>query len=487
MKKVKRMDKRLYNIHTIYDLIIYAYEQISGESENTILSCYYEKIPRYRNRINFLLREVMMCNLTVEEFVKELVQYLEIDFEQVCMHILIEFDHYYNERSQYPLISESIIKPMIHYVFENNISKQFAFYPMSCDNLIMDSDVMSKARIHRIRGGIWDVIVSYRVNRIKSSENCVRIRKYNNSGIEQSLTEKESLTVAIVPFSNVEPFDRDGKTGLLKYKSYGNKETEKMYNDCIALLEELDEMEIDIVIFPEIVMQEQLVSQIKNWLIQKAMNGTNLKLLFMGSYYAEDRNTCILLSGTGKLLLSNDKQNGFEYLDNNNKPHREVLSNKINDINLIDIKGLGRIWYLICKDALVFDEVVKIVNEYGCNIKMISSYSKSISDFGKIGESLAAIYQVLSIVSNSCAVRKGKEIGVISYPVFDNQNKNISGKNMYYECIEKCEKCIYGKCAHILQFNLNEDNDFKREKQIGEHVTYHKLTEVKIRYKQLKK
>lgn len=170
------MDKSLYHIHTIYDLIIYAYEQISGESENTILSCYYEKIPQYRKRINFLLREVMMCNLKVEEFVKELVQYLEVDFEQVCMHILIEFDHYYNERSQYPLISESLIKPMIHYAFENNISKQFAFYPMSCDNLIMDSDVMSKARIHRIRGGIWDVIVSYRVNRIKNPENCVRIR-----------------------------------------------------------------------------------------------------------------------------------------------------------------------------------------------------------------------------------------------------------------------------------------------------------------------
>lgn len=51
-----------------------------------------------------------------------------------------------------------------------------------------------------------------------------------------------------------------------------------MYNDCISLLEKLDEMEIDIVIFPEIVMQEQLVSQIKNWLMQKAMNGNNLKM-----------------------------------------------------------------------------------------------------------------------------------------------------------------------------------------------------------------
>ena len=485
-KGVKRMDGKLHKIHTIYDLIIYAYERIRGKSENKILSCYREKIPEYRKEINSLLREVMMCNLTIEEFVKEIIPYLEVDFEQVCIHILMEFDHYYGERNQYPLFNESTISPIIDYKIENNISKQLTFYPMGQDNFIMNSKVMSKARTHRLRGGIWDSIFSYRVNEM-DPEHCVMIKKYNNNGIKQTLIQKGCLTFAVVPFSNVEPFDRDGKTGILKYKNYNIEEMKKIYENCISLLEELDEMEIDIVIFPEIVMQEELVSKIKKWMTQKAIKGTNLKLLFMGSYYTEDINRCVLLSGTGKLLLSNDKQNGFEYHDNNNDPHREMLGNKSNNINLIDINGLGRVWYLICKDALIFDEVVNIVTKYGCNVKMISSYSESISDFQSVGASLARIYQVFSVVCNSCAVRKENDIGVITYPVFYDKGKNISSWDINYTCTKKCEECTYGKCAHIFWVNVNEGVMMSEEKSVDKQVMNHKLIGVEIKYKQLKK
>lgn len=481
------MDKKIYNIHTIYDLIIYAYEQIGGLSENRILSCYLDTIPEYRSNINSLLRETLMCNLTVEDFVNDLIQYLEIDSEQVCMHILMEFDHYYSERNQYPLIAESATKSMIDYPTRNNISNQLAFYPMFQNNFIMNSDIMSDARVHRIREGIWDWITSYRVNRINDFEPYILVRKYNKGQIEKVLAENECIKMAVIPFSNEEPFDRDKETGILKYKQYNSEIIDKIYTDCITLLEELDKMKIDIVIFPEIVMTEKLIDGIRKWLMQKSINGSNIKLIFMGSYYTEDINRCVLLSGTGKLLLSNDKQNGFAYVDNSNRFHRENLGDKSNIITLIDIKGLGRVWYLICKDALVFDKVVNIMSHYGCNVQMISSYSKSLSDFQSSGEVFAKQYQVLSVVANSCAVRKGKNIGVISYPVFFNKDKNISSHNIEYSCSESCEKCSYSKCAHVFQFDIGESSAINIEKQIEQKKSSHKLTGIKINYTEYKR
>lgn len=452
------MSNKLHKIHTIYDLVIYAYERINGKSENQILSRYLESTPKYCEQITFLLREVLYCNLTVEEFVKNIADYLERDFEQVCMHILLEFNRYYDECDKYPLISERFTKVIEEYSIQNNISSQFAFYPMSQRNFIMESNVMVKARVHRNRAGIWDAINSYRINKIENSENSVLIKKYKNDGIEQVIAKKSCLSLAVIPFSNRKPFQENDR-GILQYKEYSDEENEKIYQACIALLKDLDENGIDIIVFPEIVMTEKLITRIKRWLQINAIQKTNLKLIFMGSYYVNDVNRCKLFSGTGKELLSNDKQNGFEYCDMEKNPHREELGDKSDIIYLIDIKGLGRVWYLICKDAIIYNHSVNIIEKYDCNVRIVSAYSNSISDFQTAGDILARGYEVFSVVCNSCAVRRGKNIGVISYPVFYNEGKNISSREKTYACDVNCKQCSYASCAHIWKFCVTEKEE----------------------------
>lgn len=449
------MDVKFYNIHTIYDLVIYAYEKINGRCESKIISQYLDTAPSYRSEITELMREVLLCNLTVEEFAGELHKYLKHDLEQVCMHILVEFDRYYSECDKYRLISEITTKNIIEFEVQNNVSNQFAFYPMSQSNFVMKSKVMEKARVHRNRKGIWDLIQSYRINRISDSENYVLIKKYKNNEIEQTIAKNACLNMAVVPFSNRSPFEED-ECGVLKERQYNDEEIERMYKDCIALLKELDERGIDIIIFPEIVMTEMLIMKIKKWLQKNAIQGTNMKLLFMGSFYKNDINRCVLLSGTGNELLSNDKQNGFAYHDKEGNLHRENLGNKSDVIYLLDMRGLGRIWYLICKDAILYSESIRIAEEYDCNVRVVSAYSNSISDFQTVGEMLAKAFQVFSIVCNSCAVRIGKHIGVVSYPVFYNEGKNIADREKKYACARNCQKCVYAKCAHIWQFCVAE-------------------------------
>ena len=48
---------------------------------------------------------------------------------------------------------------------------------------------------------------------------------------------------------------------------------------------------------------------------------------------------------------------------------------KSEKILLIDIKGLGRVWYLICKDDLIFENVAPFVSKYESTVQVISAYS----------------------------------------------------------------------------------------------------------------
>ncbi len=478
------MDETFERIHTVYDLIVYSYTQIMGMGENRIISRYYEELPGYRSKITNWMREMLLCNLSVEDFVKEWISYLQQDKEQVCMHVLMEFDRYYKERDSYPLIRELKTKKMIDYSTENNISDRLAFYPMGQDNFIMHAEVMKKARRHRMKSGIWEKISSYRINEISPLVPLVGIRKYNNNSIEWSLAQNGCLAIAMIPFSNQAPFDRDEKTGIWTRKNE-DADYQKMYEDCIVLLEELNKRNIDIVVFPEIVMTEQLISDIKTWLMQNRDKAGNLKLLFMGSYYTENINRCVLLSGMGKELLANDKQNGFEYTDTQGKLHREELGVKSEKILLIDIKGLGRVWYLICKDDLIFENVAPFVSKYESTVQVISAYSSCLSEFRGTGEALAEKYQVFSAVSNSCAVRGGREIGIMGYPVIFEQGNSITGFSLEYACSLGGACCSYGRCAHIMRFDLENSCLNTKEMRSGNQVVTHNLVGIQIDYEQL--
>lgn len=473
------MEEALFKVTSIYDLMIIAYDRIRGKAENRILSRYYEEVQECFGEITYLMRELFTENLTITEFVKELTQYFSVDEEQVCMHLLMEFDRFYKERNEYALLKEPSVRKMMQYPMDSPVSECLAFYPMCEANFIMSSDVMKDARWHRIKRGIWDAIESYRIIELHESENKVFVKQYNYDGIEQAIKQNGTLTFAMIPFSNQDAFHRDEKTGRLELKSYRG-EMGQIYEDCISLIRELDERAVNIVLFPEIVMTELLVEQIRGWIIKNASKLKHMKLLFMGTYYSGDVNQCVLLSGAGKRLLTNQKRNGFVYQDQKKERHRERLGDAWDEISLIDMKGLGRIWYLICKDFLVYEEVVSMVSKFGCNVQIASAYSKSISDFRLVGESLAGNCQSLFAVSNSCAVRTGKEIGLIGYPVFYVEGKCLTAKSLPYQCSVECERCAYARCAHLFRFSVHEKRIFQENCRISEN----KLAGMQIEYVQ---
>lgn len=484
------MDENYYKIQNIYDLMIYAYIWIREKEENH-LENYFNQVQDEGTiqDVTTLFRELVNRNILIEDFLKELKRFLEEEPEKIWIHLMLEFDRYYSEFEHYPLFKIDDLRIINELSNENNITDEWRFYSMFQDNFVMNSDVMSKAKKRRIENGIWEYIKSYRI--IKT-EIRVSITRYQNPSLKNLINEKRSLRIAVIPYSDKCCFEEDPETGQQKIKKYDEEQHKIIKKNCELLLDQLRKEDVNIIVFPELVMDKEIIDHIKQYVISQTVRGSSIKLLFMGSYYEEGINQCLLLTGTGKEIIRNQKHNGYKYKDSKGREHRESLGDFVSDINLADIKGIGRVWYLICKDAIVFDQNVKITNNFGINVQVISSYSKSVSEFKKTGESLATIYALFSLMCNACSARKcitddleNTELGVISYPIFETKKKSILGYSTYYQCGAMKEKCDYCQCAHIFDLDLASEMVIERTEMINMQNIKREYKGVKISHTQV--
>lgn len=444
-------------IHTIFDLIIYAYIQLCKFPTEKYIKDYFNgKHSLKRTKLALSFEDMIYGNLSVEEFIEDWSNIFEQNNPLDWVHIMILFDKYYKDREKYNTLHKRQSRPLFIENVQSELYADWMFYPLEGDNLFvknMKENQNENIRQHRIKQGIWLYIESYYIN--PKSEKCnVILWKYKNSCFEEQINEAHIFTLAFIPFSNVCKFECNAD-GLLQRIPYGD-EQEDVVDSCIDMLRVLDDKAVDIVIFPETIMEKNIVDKISERL-QDLSNGSllqSIKYIFLGSYFETDSNCCTLMNGNGKILLTNKKRHAFSYKDNGQQ-YVENIEDEYADINLIDIKGLGRVWYLICKDALYDTENIDIVNYFNVNVEMVSAYSNSLSDFRKIAVYLAERYGVYFNVCNSCAKRPNKSIGFTAYPGF-NKTKDLAWELIEYNCKENIVQCQYCKCAQIFVYDLKK-------------------------------
>ena len=447
-------------INTIYDAIVYVYLRLRQNGEEKYLERYYSQFQSTdlcrdeRREIKGLLRNTLKNELySPQQFIQDLVPIFRKDEDVaglLCIFTLKEFDDYLSNYE----IEDAGLRKIISYKKVGYIYSDWEYVPLFKDNFIMDLKNMKDAKMDKLNKGIWSEIKNYKI--IKHPDNYdISIDRFNVKWIKNDLEENKNLKIAMVPFSQRGVFSEDSE-GVKRYNPYGEKE-ENVYLSCISILEDLEKINVDIVIFPELVMTKTIVDRIQEWIMDKHQSKPKIKLIFLGSYYDNNINRCVLLAGDGSLLLSNDKRNAYEYENKSGKKHREQLGDFSKTISLIDIPGLGRVFYNICKDAIVTTEVMEIVGNYRYNFNVTSADTKGIENFIEIAESIGMLYGVFSAVSNLCSARKRKseflEIGFIGVPVL--KKNHIKGKSVTYKCDAPCAEDDFCACAHIFDIDLD--------------------------------
>lgn len=280
--------------------------------------------------------------------------------------------------------------------------------------------------------------------------------------------EKEQIVFGIVPFTN-----KDLEELLdIKYQNkafyieqmYGEaeKELKVRYESICSRCEQED---IDFLIFPEMLMTEEILSSIKEK--EKVLSP---KIIINGSIWKDLMNKAVITDGNGNEIFSYYKKEPFKF-QKGNKEYKEWLDQERNkEYFIMEIEGLGRIGVGICKDLI--SEEVKLFHKYvDTDILLVPAYTKSM-DLQASAEELSQEYNCIVLVANACSAlgtsEKGdfnRRIGFITIPA--KQNTDRSKRIIRYtqeECVEECKcKCMGKKLwlISVLQRHTKKDSAMK--------------------------
>ena len=237
----------------------------------------------------------------------------------------------------------------------------------------------------------------------------------------------ETVKVALIPFSKAKWFDAvDVENNNLIDIIY-NADKEKINLAINRAINKAEELDADIVIFPELVMNNNTLTEVKQFLRKGYFNFHSLKLVFLGSNWDNNSNVAYILSSTGKVLLEVSKKIPFDqYIQNSNTPKTENIIRHDNKIPLLDIEGLGRISYLICKDSLEPHFETTSYAYLMANISVISAFSPKVAEFQNMAGARAKMYGASTFMCNGCAAIKDRDtlIGNVVIPRV-NENKDM--------------------------------------------------------------
>ncbi len=470
---MKDVQALLEEARNIYDILVSFYELIDDEGQPSAIHDYYCNLGnKTYGKVNFLLDALLNDDISFKKFKSELSVLLErMQDTRIYVYVLLYFDQVFRDREQYSHLKfDRCLKGVpLFYVGPLNLNQQkYRLYLMPKDHLLKVGEAYHRINYRHINRGdpsdIFSDIDSYKIirNNVKMYE--VTIKSYEQDFWEDKA--KESIRVAVIPLDRKKWFRvQCDETG--KRHGYFNilDETEKIdrinqkYKDMI---DRIYQENIDIAVFPELSMNRKTEAEIKKYLAEKAVSqpdGT-LKLLFMGSLWDDGKNECVLFSGNGSVLLRNQKRSPFSF-QSKGKEYRENLKERTQKHELLDVEGLGRILYVICKDDLDDLPQVSFWNEYKVGMEIISAFSASVSYFVRQMKRFAEDYLGVSLLANSCEPRSKQEETDVGYLMIPAMRKKppiqTEGVGIPYQCRPDCIKsCQFCHCMHIFELNTNQ-------------------------------
>lgn len=258
----------------------------------------------------------------------------------------------------------------------------------------------------------------------------------DNGRLLNNFRTREALKIALVPFIG-DKLDKllDLRESINSFWIEGAKDGSKetIIHRYTSILKNVLEEDVDFIIFPEMILINEAVPYIIEE-IDKCQNNKS-QLVFAGTLWENDENKCYVFDKTSRLIFEQHKQKPFKY----KRKKEERLNCLDKRINIIDIDGLGRIFTFICKD-IDDEELIELPKKLHADIVILPSYTKSM-DLQSNPEVLAARFQCITIMSNSCSAINGNEndntIGFSCFPA-KKRTRRIS-KVAYYS--QQCKNC----------------------------------------------
>lgn len=271
-------------------------------------------------------------------------------------------------------------------------------------------------------------------------------RVSKNSTLYSHFSNRMQISIGIVPLTckNIENiFDIVCEQG--KFEITGIKEKEKKFlsNRYENIYERTKGRELDFLIFPEMLMTDDILDYIKTFINKNAF------LTINGSIWKDGTNKSVLTDVQGEEVLSYLKKAWYIHKKDGKAYQEHLDTNKNKGYVILEIENYGRIGIAICKDLLSLS-VREIYKRLNINLLFVPAYSHSL-DLQSESRELAEQLNCIVVVTNSCGALedvKGKDIGFLCLPAIrekdrDSIIKKYNNQCCYKNCNNGCEGKIF--------------------------------------------
>lgn len=272
--------------------------------------------------------------------------------------------------------------------------------------------------------------------------------------ITQLKKKKQNLRIAMIPFVNdlkyLDTYDED-----IFFYIRGVNDEDKALEHLESLMKKLNEEQVDIIVFPEMVFTSRMEKWLEEYLKK---NKTSFILIISGSKWENKSNKTRVYNGNGFILNEQIKINPYHITGKENQAGDTegiVVRSEEAEVRLLDIESLGRVSTPICVDFTI-DEYFNSLKDSGVNVSFNPACTGSLHDFHANAEKLGSANRGVVFVSNSCMHQGKEEIGFVYIPIkFDKEVDAIPSELSFKRCgtneVSTC-KCLDRNCYFLIKF-----------------------------------
>lgn len=473
--------KKLESASSIYDVITILFQAITLKNELKNLSLHRKWInqPEKSSSLVHLIQIVqIMCGHPIDDFKSGLHMLIQLyktnpsNVISLMVETLFCFD---NELSAFS--GDRQRKQVNHGPMNSTQSQQQenAYLYIAAHNMLQN-DFLSTHKLRRggkrvtpHPSGLQNKLKNYTViPKNKLGGLIPQISAYYLSEKAQKHFREDPLRIAVFPFTNRMWFDwphTESNLGFdIVFSEEQDQETASAY---IRALDIAEEQKADLVIFPEMVYSSRVKERIQDYLHQTSLSRKYVKLIFSGTEWVNGINTAYILNASGRSLLSQKKREPVDFFDKKaNQAYRENLRDHSGQFSFLDVVGLGRIAYSVCRDFIDPAAQLIIGGFLESGFIAASCYTPELGPFQTEAESLVKQYGAISLVCNACASlhdrgRFSQEavVGFLSVPTYSEKKELLCDTIAYQPLDSNCTENKCGLCNCVYVYTLTHSSD----------------------------
>lgn len=206
----------------------------------------------------------------------------------------------------------------------------------------------------------------------------------------------------------------------------------------------------DIIIFPEMLGNEKIISQRFFAQIKEAMRSRGYPmpgLTLLPTWWHQNQNELYVMDASGKLLCTQQKQVPYIFEDKDSISYAEDLRNPERVIHVVHIPDVGRFAFPICKDFLEEEYIRIMLRQLRTTFLLCPSFSPSKTQFDLTAPGVIK-YGCYTIWCNTCAAyylseKPPAHVGLIAGPQAFEETMKVLCPNCEGNCGDESNACVF--------------------------------------------